>query len=111
MAYKIYGGLRFTERKEVKDVLSYLRVIAFQDDLAMLRIINVPGRGIGKKTLDKIINYCSIRGYSIYKGIKQELNEIGLSTKVKKALNSLIMMVESIKFELNSFNIDLSRSD
>ncbi|MFR1448788.1 MAG: ATP-dependent helicase [Beduini sp.] len=107
MAYKIYGGLRFTERKEVKDVLSYLRVIAFQDDLAMLRIINVPGRGIGKKTLDKIINYCSIRGYSIYEGIKQELNEIGLSTKVKKALNSLIMMVESIKFELNSFNIDL----
>lgn len=107
MDYKIYGGIRFTERKEVKDVLSYLRVVAFEDDLATLRVINVPGRGIGKKTLEKITSYCSLNNYSIYEGIKYDLNKIGLSSKVKKSLEQFVNLIEHVKNQMKNYNIDL----
>ena len=51
------GGLRFYERKEIKDIIAYLRLLNnYNDDLAFERIINVPKRGIGKSTLSKIIH-------------------------------------------------------
>lgn len=53
--YQIYGGLRFFERSEIKDVLAYLRLIQYpSDDAALLRVINVPVRGVGERSLDKI---------------------------------------------------------
>ena len=52
--YRIFGGLKFFNRKEVKDALSYLRLVCNQEDLAFERIINTPARGIGKKTLENI---------------------------------------------------------
>lgn len=53
--YKIYGGLKFYDRKEIKDLLAYLRVILNpQDEISLLRVINVPKRGIGAKTIEKI---------------------------------------------------------
>ncbi len=61
--YKIVGGLRFYDRKEIKDVLSYFKVIMNpQDSVSLKRIINVPGRGIGKVTLDKIEELASLGG-------------------------------------------------
>lgn len=98
--YKIFGGLRFGDRKEVKDMLSYFRVVAFQDDLAMNRIINVPGRGIGKKTLEKITYYCNENGLSIYEGLKSSMDKMGLSAKVKRGLISLIELIEGVKQSL-----------
>ena len=54
LPYKIIGGLRFYERKEIRDIISYLRLVDnLNDDLAFERIINVPKRGIGKTTLSK----------------------------------------------------------
>lgn len=56
--YKIYGGMRFYERAEVKDVIAYLRLlIDGNDDIALRRVINVPARGIGKTTVDKLSEY------------------------------------------------------
>ncbi|MDB9910418.1 UvrD-helicase domain-containing protein [Flavobacteriales bacterium] len=52
--YVIFGGIRFFERKEIKDVLSYLRLIQFGDDFSFLRVINFPKRGLGKKFIDGI---------------------------------------------------------
>ncbi len=55
ISYRIFGGMRFYDRKEIKDVLAYLRLIAFpQDDISLARIINVPRRGIGDTTLDTL---------------------------------------------------------
>ena len=62
LPYKIIGGLRFYERKEIRDIISYLRLVDnLNDDLAFERIINVPKRGIGKTTLSKISNISRIQ--------------------------------------------------
>ena len=53
--YVIYGGIKFYERAEIKDALCYLRMVCGSDDLALMRIINVPRRGLGNKTMDTIV--------------------------------------------------------
>src|ERR1044071_6291526 len=56
--YRIYGGLRFFERQEIKDALAYLRLVFSRaDDASFERVVNLPARGIGAKTLDTIRNY------------------------------------------------------
>lgn len=99
--YKIYGSIRFTERKEVKDVLSYLRLIAFGDDLALLRIINTPTRGIGNKTIEKITQYAKFSQQSILNCLVNELDLIGLSSKVKKELRFLLNLICDIRSMLS----------
>jgi DNA helicase-2/ATP-dependent DNA helicase PcrA len=60
LPYKVYGGISFYQRKEIKDMLAYLRLsLNFRDEEALLRIINYPARGIGKTTLGKIQNYAN----------------------------------------------------
>ena len=69
--YKIIGGLKFYERKEIKDIISYLRLINNpSDNIALKRIINEPKRGIGKTSLDKIQNISDETGISMYEIIK-----------------------------------------
>lgn len=68
--YKVFGGFRFFERKEIKDVLAYLRIISNPyDDEALERIINVPRRGIGGKTIDAMYEYANNYGYSLYDAV------------------------------------------
>ena len=65
--YKVFGGFRFFERKEIKDILAYLRLISNPfDDEALARIINVPKRGIGGKTLEAMESYASQSGLSLF---------------------------------------------
>lgn len=65
--YKVFGGFRFFERREIKDILAYLRLISNPfDDEALTRIINVPKRGIGGRTLEAMENYSSQSGLSLY---------------------------------------------
>ncbi len=67
LPYKIIGGLRFYERKEIKDIIAYLRLINnSEDDLAFQRIINVPKRGIGKSTLTKISSFARMNNLSMF---------------------------------------------
>jgi DNA helicase-2/ATP-dependent DNA helicase PcrA len=66
LPYGIYGGIKFFERKEIKDILSYLRLIEFGDDLSFRRVINYPRRGFGKVSLGKMIGYASRKNMSIY---------------------------------------------
>ena len=63
--YVIWGGVRFFERKEIKDALAYLRLVALDDDVAFKRIANVPSRKIGKKTMALLQGYASARGCSL----------------------------------------------
>jgi DNA helicase II / ATP-dependent DNA helicase PcrA len=84
--YQIVGGLKFYDRKEIKDILAYLRVIANpNDDISLLRIINVPKRGIGASSLDKIVSYASENGLSVFEAIG-ELEHIGLSARIAASL-------------------------
>ncbi|MCX7771589.1 MAG: UvrD-helicase domain-containing protein, partial [Clostridia bacterium] len=66
--YKIYGGLKFYARKEIKDVIAWLRVVQnSNDDISLSRIVNVPKRGIGKTTLDRIEQFAANENVSMYK--------------------------------------------
>tara|TARA_B100000686_G_scaffold299082_1_gene332591 strand:- start:2834 stop:5086 length:2253 start_codon:yes stop_codon:yes gene_type:complete len=74
--YRIIGGLRFWERKEVKDLLSYLRVIHNPfDSLSLSRIINVPTRGIGQKTLSLLNGWAQLNDLSLYKTVTDAIGE------------------------------------
>ncbi len=71
LPYKIIGGLRFYERKEIKDIIAYLRLTSnFEDDLAFERIVNVPKRGIGKSTLSKISSFARMNNLSMFEAAK-----------------------------------------
>ncbi len=95
--YKVYGGQKFFNRKEVKDALCYLRLVALNDDLSFKRIINVPGRGIGEKTVDKIEVVASLYGITMYEAICYHSDEINFSSKVRKQIDLFIRHIETAK--------------
>ena len=95
--YKIFGGLKFFNRKEIKDALSYIRLMVNQDDLSFERIVNVPARGVGEKTIQKIQNKAIEYGISDYEALCSFSDEIGLSSKAKKQLSEFVRCIESAK--------------
>lgn len=83
--YNIVGGIKFYDRKEIKDILAYLRLIANpNDDISLQRVINVPKRGIGATSFDKMARYAAEHDISIMDALK-EIDFIGVSPKVAKA--------------------------
>ena len=97
--YRIFGGLSFYQRKEIKDVLSYLRmVVNSNDEEAFKRIINFPARGIGQTTLDRLIIKANQSGKSIYQLLENihEI-EIKLNSSTKSKLYDFYTMIESFK--------------
>ncbi|MEG0368053.1 MAG: 3'-5' exonuclease, partial [Coprobacillus sp.] len=95
--YRIFGGLKFFNRKEIKDALSYIRLMVINDDLSFERIVNVPARGIGDKTLEKIQNKAIEYGITDYEALCLYGEDIGLSAKVKGQLKIFVHAIESAK--------------
>ncbi|WP_096438909.1 DNA helicase PcrA [Alteribacter populi] len=90
LSYTIVGGTKFYDRKEIKDVLAYLRVIANpDDDISLRRIVNVPKRGIGASTVEKIDHFADLQGVSLFRAL-QDVNEIGLSARARNSLAEFI---------------------
>lgn len=86
LPYTIVGGTKFYDRKEIKDLLAYLRLVSNpDDDISFRRIINVPRRGIGATTLEKIEAYANGQDISIFQAL-QEVKKIGLSARFEKTL-------------------------
>ncbi len=76
MPYRIYGGMRFFERREIKDALSYLRLIANRnDDAAFERVVNTPTRGIGDRTLDVVRQTSRDRQLTLWQACRELLQE------------------------------------
>lgn len=74
--YKIVGGMRFFERMEIKDIIAYLKLsLNNNDDIALQRIINVPARGIGKTSMDKIIETANLQKMSFFDAIKYAIDQ------------------------------------
>jgi len=89
--YRIVGGLRFYERKEIKDILAYLRVIVQpEDDLALERIINTPKRGVGKATVASLQSDALRQSQSLYATINYQLQDGLLKGKSKTGLERLM---------------------
>lgn len=95
--YNIVGGTKFYDRKEIKDMLAYLRLISNpDDDLSLTRIINVPKRGIGAGTVEKIAAYAARQGISMYKAI-QEVDQIGLSARLSDAVVKFAHLITELE--------------
>lgn len=92
--YKMVGGTKFYERKEIKDVLAYLRLIANPDeDISFVRVVNEPKRGIGAATIDKLADFADMQGVSLMDAIRDiELSGIAPRTATKLADFRQMMM-------------------
>lgn len=73
--YSVFGGIRFFERKEIKDVLSYLRLVVFGDDFSFLRVINTPSRGLGKKFIENLSKIAESENKTLLESLRLRLND------------------------------------
>ena len=95
--YKIVGGVRFYERKEIKDALSYLKLIANKrDDVAFLSIINSPRRGVGKSTLEKLRQVAEGVDKNLYSVLKDQVNMKSLRGKTLTEVSLFIKCIENL---------------
>ena len=105
--YRVYGGLSFYQRKEIKDVLAYLRLLINNDDeQAFKRIINFPARGIGLTTLNKISIEAKNKSVSDYTYLKDySKSSTILNNSTKNKLLDFVVMIESIKVKIESLDV------
>ena len=102
--YKVVGGVKFYERKEIKDVIAYLRLIQNpSDNISLKRIINEPKRGIGKTSLDNVQQISDQTGISSYEIIKHA-EEYGLN-RIKANAESFIQLIEELRAEKEELSI------
>jgi DNA helicase-2/ATP-dependent DNA helicase PcrA len=93
--YSIVGGTKFYDRKEIRDMIAYLRLISNPDgDLNLIRVINVPKRGIGSSSLDKIANFAAMHDLSLYQALNS-IELMGLSPKITKAAREFHDMIRN----------------
>ncbi|HUZ17187.1 MAG TPA: 3'-5' exonuclease, partial [Spirochaetia bacterium] len=98
--YSVSGGTSFFQRKEIKDVLAYLRVVANpDDDINFLRIINTPRRGIGRRTLEQIREYADSKGFSLYSALTalRWANDTPLPAKSVEEIGDFLSLIASYR--------------
>ena len=97
LPYKVVGGLRFYERREVKDLLAYLRVLAnCEDEISLRRIINIPKRGIGDTSLDYVDQFANSCGISFWQGLLR-CNEItSVPARAAQAITEFTSMISAL---------------
>ena len=104
--YRVVGGVRYYERKEIKDMLAYMRlVINPADELSFLRIINEPKRGVGNTTRDRLLALSKVRGVSLYETLQDEDVTDSLPGKAGKALREMMDVLEKYHTELDNLRI------
>ena len=104
IGYRVLGGIKFYERSEIKDAISYLRIINQKfDDLALERVIGVPKRGIGESTLKQIYTFSNLNKICMEDSIIKILEQDRFKPKIKNALNQLVKMIH--KWRKDSLNI------
>ncbi|HGU6861215.1 TPA: DNA helicase II [Klebsiella quasipneumoniae] len=100
MPYRIYGGMRFFERQEIKDALSYLRLIANRnDDAAFERVVNTPTRGIGDRTLDVVRQTSRDRQLTLWQASRELLKDKALAGRAASALQRFMELIDALAQE------------
>ena len=104
--YRIYGGTSFYQRKEIKDMLAYFRlVINPSDEDAFMRIVNFPARGIGKTSLEKLVVTANDNQKPLMEiAANPDQFQLGVNTGVKKRLQEFVTMIRSFSAQLNQYN-------
>lgn len=107
VAYRIYGGVRFFERAEVKDALAYLRLIAnVDDDTAFERIVNFPTRGIGDKTLEDIRAFARSVSCSLWQAMQQLIANGQFTARATSSLAQFQRLIEQLKIGIDGLALD-----
>ena len=96
--YRVYGGLRFFERAEIKDALAYLRLVVNPaDDAALERVVNTPTRGIGARTLDAVRSHARSLGCSLWQAVADLLAGGALPARAAGALRRFVELIEDLR--------------
>ena len=104
--YRVYGGLRFFDRAEIKDALSYLRLLANRnDDTAFERVVNTPTRGIGERTLDVCREMARSEGITLWAAMLKTLEQNILAARAHNALNKFYELIEELQIETNTLTL------
>ncbi len=105
MPYRVYGGLRFFERAEIKDALAYLRLVASRaDDTSFERVVNLPPRGIGAKTLDLLRDTARSSGTSLWSAAGMCVQS-GLAQRATQALQSFSVTIDKLAGEIRGLEL------
>lgn len=95
--YQVVGGVAFYERQEIKDVLAYLKLLANpKDDLAFLRVVNTPPRGLGKISIERLAAVASERGLPLLAAARQAGSLAGIKDKAARALRDFVMLMDEL---------------
>jgi DNA helicase-2/ATP-dependent DNA helicase PcrA len=107
LPYRVVGGVRFYDRAEIKDLLAYLRVIQVpEDDVSLLRIINTPTRGIGKTSIDRLLDRAAAAGSSVYDACRAAAEERG-----GNKLAEFVSLIEGLRAKSNELDLaELART-
>jgi len=97
LAYKVVGGLRFYERREIKDLLAYLRVLSNpSDEISLRRIINVPKRGIGDRAIDVVDQWANTRGISFWQGLHSCEEASEMPARAASAIREFVATISTL---------------
>ncbi len=106
IAYTVVGGIKFYERREIKDILAYLTIVFNdQDTYSIKRVLNVPKRGIGKTSIEKMEAYADQNNMPLYQVLRQIEQFDSVSAKLKKAVDGFVAVIESLKSQANTLNL------
>ncbi|MFI4919515.1 MAG: DNA helicase II, partial [Legionellales bacterium] len=107
IAYRIYGGMRFFDRAEIKDALAYLRLLVnVNDDTAFDRVVNFPTRGIGEKTLDELRAYAKAEQCSFWHASKILLQSGSMTQRAGQALAGFIGLIDGLQIKTAHLELD-----
>ena len=103
--YHIIGGVKFYERKEIKDMLGYLKIMSNpSDNVSLLRVLNFPARGIGKTSIEKIINNSKKQKTSIFK-VLENIDKVEIGQSQKKTIKMFIDNINKIQNKIDTYNM------
>lgn len=102
LSYVVYGGIRFFERREIKDILSYLRMLDSADDLSFKRVINLPSRKLGKVFLSTLQEIADMDGTSLYNTLKKNIDNPKLN---KQGAKDFVNLIENAKLSMQGMSI------
>ena len=105
--YRVYGGMRFYERAEIKDALAYLRLATYpEDDASFERIVNTPTRGIGQRTLEELRQVARTENISLWQSAVNILEQKSLSARALNALKAFLMLMQQMGQDIRQLNLD-----
>lgn len=106
LPYRVLGGIRYYDRKEIKDIMAYMRLVQNSaDDLSLARIINEPKRGIGEKTLEKLQTLATVRGESLLVSLSDEEIVQGLPSKAVDSIREMVAVILKLNAEKENLKV------